>query len=111
MWLGKPWERRSSSTILPVNALPSPERWPLGVELGGGLGVGVIVEQPVEQRERVGVRLPQVPRAGWDRDREAGGLAAAEADVEVDLVGLVEGDVFDQEAGDAFAFALRGGGV
>ena len=68
----------------------------VGVELGGDFGIGVVVEQPVELRERVGVGLAQVPRAGWDRDREAGGLAAAEADVEVDLVGSVEGDVVDQ---------------
>ena len=53
----------------------------VGVELGCDFGVGVIVKQPVELRERVGVGLSQVPRAGWDRDREAGGLPAAEPDV------------------------------
>lgn len=41
---------------------------------------------------------------GWDG--EAGGLSAAEADVDMDLVGLVEGDVFEQQAGDPFAFSL-----
>ena len=79
----------------------------VGVERRGDLGVGVLVEQAVQQRERVGVGLSQVPRAGWDRDGEAGGLPAAEANVDVDLVGLVERDVFDQQADDAFAFALR----
>ena len=60
-----------------------------GVELLGGFGVGVIVEQAVEQLEGVGVGLPCLPGVERDRDREAGRLAAAEADLEVDLVALV----------------------
>jgi len=60
-----------------------------GVELFGGLGVGVIVEQPVEHREGAGVGLAGLPGVQRDRDREGGRLAAAEADVQVDLVGLV----------------------
>ena len=55
-----------------------------GVELLGGLGVGVVVEEPVEHCEGVGVGLAGLPGGGRDRDREAGGLAAAEADVQVD---------------------------
>ena len=38
-------------------------------------------------------------------------LAAAEADVQVDLVGLVEGDVLDQQSGDPLALAGGCGGV
>jgi len=80
-------------------------------ELGGCLGVGVLIEEAVEKRERVGVCRSQVPRARRDRHCEAGGLAAAEADVQVDLVGLVERDILDQQPRDPFALALRGGGV
>ena len=47
-----------------------------------------------------------MPGCGWDRDDEAVGLPAAEADVQVDAVGLVQGDVVDQEADHAFAVAL-----
>ena len=75
-----------------------------GVELLGGLGVGVIVEELVEHLEGVGVGLAGLPGVERDRDREAGRLAAAEADVEVDLVALVQGDVLDQQSGDPFAF-------
>ena len=82
-----------------------------GVELFGGLAVGVIVEQSVEHREGVGVGLSCFPGAERDRDREAGGLPAAEADVQVELIGLVERDVLDQQAGDPFAFAGGCGGV
>ena len=67
-----------------------------GVELGGCLGVGVIVEELVEQRDRVGVGLSLLPGVQRDRDCQAGGLPGAEADVKVDLVGLVDGDVLDQ---------------
>ena len=82
-----------------------------GVERVGGLGVGVVVEEPVERGERVGVGLAGCPTRWRDGDGEAGGLPAAEADVEVDLVGLVEGDVVDDEPDHPFAFPLRGGGV
>ena len=44
-------------------------------------------------------------------DDEAVGLSAAEADVQVDAVGLVQGDVVDEQADHAFAVALRGVGV
>ena len=69
-----------------------------GVEDAGGLGVGV----------GVGVGLAELPGLGRDRDNEAGALPAGEADVQVDAVGLVQGDVVDEEADDAFAIALRG---
>ncbi len=81
------------------------------VEQGGGLGVGMAVQEPVEQGEGVGVGLAGLPRLGWDRDRQAGGGTAAEADVQVDLVGLDQGDVVEQQPGDALAFLLGGGGI
>ena len=55
-----------------------------GVERVGGLGVGVVVEEPVEHGDGVGVGLAGLPGAGRDRDGQAGGLAAAEPDVQVD---------------------------
>ena len=82
-----------------------------GVEGVGGLGVGVIVEEPVEQGEYIGVGLAGGPGGGRDGDGQAGGLPAAEADVEVDLVGLGQGDVVDEQPGHALALALGGGWV
>lgn len=66
------------------------------VERVGDLGVGVLVEEPVEQREGFGVGLAGLPRGRRDRDGEAGGLAASEPDVEMDLFGLGERDVVEQ---------------
>ena len=66
-----------------------------GVERVGGLGVGVGVEVPVERGEGVGVGLAELPGLGRNRDGEAGGLPAAEPDVQVDAVGLVQRDVVD----------------
>ena len=77
-----------------------------GVEGFGRAGVGVLVEQSVQRGEGVGVGLADLSAGGRDIDGEAGGLPAAEANVDVDLVGLVERDVFDQQAGDPFAFSL-----
>lgn len=81
------------------------------VEQLGGLGVGVGVQELVEQGEGLGVGLAGLPGRWRDRDRQAGALPAAEADVQVDLVGLGEGDVVDEQPGDAFAFPLGGGRV
>ena len=80
------------------------------VEQFGRLGVGVVVEELIEHGERVWVGLPCFEALGRAWDREAGGLPAAEADVQVDLVGFVERDVLDQQAGDALAFS-RGCGL
>ena len=81
------------------------------VESVGGFGVGVVVEEPVEESEGVGVGLVGFPCFGRDGGGEGGGLSAAEADVEVDLVGFGEGDVVDEEPDHAFTFPLGGVGV
>jgi hypothetical protein len=94
-----------------VNGWSVPRLVPGVVELGGGLGVGVGVEQAVEQLDCVGVGLAGLPGPERDRGAEAERLAAAEADVQVDLVGAVEGDVLDQQPRDALALARRGGRV
>ena len=62
-WLGRPWARRRSSTIVPVNGFAVAGAAAGGVELDGDLGVGVIVEQPVRARERVGVGLSRACHA------------------------------------------------
>ncbi len=68
------------------------------------------VEEPVEGGEGVGVGLADLPGLRQDRDGETGGLSAAEPDVQVDTVGLVQGDVVD-EADGACAVPLRRVGV
>ncbi len=54
------------------------------VERGGGVGVGVIVKEPIEEREGLEFGLAGLPRGGRDGDGGADGVAAAEADVEMD---------------------------
>ena len=67
-----------------------------GVELFGGFGVGVLVEEPVKQVEGVGFGLAGLPCHGRDGCGEAGGLSASEPHVEVDVVVLEEGDVVEE---------------
>jgi hypothetical protein len=81
------------------------------VEALGGPGVGVIVEQPVNLGESVGRCLAGLLGVQRLRDRQGRGLAAAEASVELDLVGLGERDVLDQRAHDPFPLACWGRGV
>ena len=57
------------------------------------------VKEPMELGDGVGAGLAGLPGCGWDRDDEAVGLSAAEADVQVDAIGLVQGDVVDQQGG------------
>ena len=79
------------------------------VEGLGGLGVGVVVEETVEEGESFGVGSAGFPGGGGCGGGEAGGLSSAEADVAVDLVvGLGEGDVVDEQADYAFTFPLGG---
>ena len=66
------------------------------VEFGGDLGVGVVVEESVDLGERVGGGLARFPGVQCPRECQGGGLAAAEADVEMNLIGSAEGDVLDQ---------------
>ena len=73
------------------------------VEELGGLAVGVIVEQSVDLCERVGGGLAGLPGVQGLGDGQDGGLAAAEPDVQMDLVGFGERDVFDQQPRDPFA--------
>jgi hypothetical protein len=81
------------------------------VERVGGLGVGVGVEEPVEGSQGLGLGLAGLVAGEGNGHDQAGGLPAAEADVEVDRVGLDDGDVLDEEPGDALAFPGRGGGI
>jgi hypothetical protein len=82
------------------------------VEDVGDLGVGVVVEQVVDGGHDLGCGLAQQP--GWFERRQGQGvvLAAAQPGVAGDGVGgLGHGDVGDEQAGHAFAFALRRVGV
>jgi hypothetical protein len=62
----------------------------------------------MELGDGVGAGLAGLPGCGWDRHGEAVGLSAAQAHVQVDAIGLVQGDVVDQQADHAFAVALLG---
>jgi nucleoside-diphosphate-sugar epimerase len=84
---------------------------PVPVECFCRFGVGVGVEEPVEGGEGVGGGLAGLVAGQGDRHGQARGLTAAEADVEVDLVCLGDGDVLDEQSGHSFAFPGRGGGV
>ena len=66
-----------------------------GVEQFGGLGVGVGGEEPVQVSQGGGIGLAGLPAGEGEGKGEAGGLAAVEADVQVDVVGAEDGDVFD----------------
>ena len=81
------------------------------IESGGDFGVGVIVEEAVERLDRLRAGLALLPGGERDRDRQAGALSAVEADVQLDVLRAVEGDVGDQETGDAFAFTVGGRGI
>ena len=77
------------------------------VEGLGGLGVGVGVEKAVESGQGVGVGLASLPSAERNGNRKAGDRPTTETDVQVDLLGLDDGDVFDEEPGDPLALAGR----
>ena len=79
-----------------VERLAGPGAVAGGVELLGGLGVGVVVEELVEQSDRVGIGLALLPCSAWQGKADGGVLPAAESDVEVDLIGLVDRDVVYQ---------------
>lgn len=73
------------------------------VEGLGGLGVGVGVEKAIEDGQGVGVGLAGLPAAERNGNHKAGDRPTTEADVEVDLFRLDDGDVFDEEPGDPLA--------
>ena len=82
------------------------------LEDGGDLGGGVVVQQLVDLSDSGGLGLPDLP--GWLGDWQGEGacLAAGQADVRGDgVAGAGDGDVGEQQPGDALALAGRGGGV
>jgi hypothetical protein len=81
-------------------------------EDGGDLRGGVVVQQPVDLSDSGGLGLPDFPGRFGDWQGEGAGLAAGQADVRGDgVAGAGDGDVGEQQPGDALAFAGRGGGV
>src|ERR1019366_3263851 len=82
------------------------------VEDAGDLGVGVAVEELVDGGDGLGGRLAELGGGGRDGQGDGAGLAGGEADVRGDGVpGPGDGDVGEQQPGDALALAGRGGGV
>ena len=74
--------------------------------------IGVVGEQLVDDRDRVGRGGVSLPGRQWPGHAECMGGAAREADVRGDvLIPPDEGDVGDEEADESFALAHRGVGV
>jgi hypothetical protein len=72
----------------------------------------VLVEQVVDGGEDVGGGAALVPDGQGCRDGEGAVLSAGQADVGGDgVAGPGRGDVGEQQAGDALALPLRGGGA
>src|SRR6266702_1681316 len=81
-------------------------------EDGGDLGAGVVVRQLVDLGDGAGLGLPDFPGRLGDWQGEGAVLAAGQAGVRGDgVAGAGDGDVGEQQPGDALALAHRGGGV
>jgi len=84
----------------------------LGVEVGGHLGIGVVVQEAVNggNRGRIGVAHDRSGQGQGDLERLLG--AALEADVQGDGVGSLEQrDVFDEQAEHPLALPIKRAGV
>ena len=79
---------------------------PALVEQLGHLGVGMGVEQLVAAGNGLGWGPPELRRAERERSFETGRLPTPEAHVDMDGIGLVDGDVFDEQADHALALSL-----
>jgi len=75
----------------------------LTVECFGGLGVGVRFEKVIQSGEGVGVGLAGLPTSERDGNQKARGHPTTEADVELNLLRLDDGDVLDEQPGDPLA--------
>ena len=72
------------------------------VEDGGDFGVGVVVQEPVDLGDDLGECAALFPGALGDRQGQGVVLAAGQAEVGGDgVVGAGDGDVGDQQSGDA----------
>ena len=91
---------------------PSPLVRPRVVEDAGDLGVGVVVEELVDGGDGGGGGFAELGGGGRDGHGEGVVLAGGQADVRGDgVAGPGDGDVGEQQPGDALAFAGGGGGV
>ena len=78
----------------------------------GDLGVGVAVEELVDGGDGLGGGLAELGGGGRDGQGEGAVLAGGQPDVRGDgVAGPGDGDVGEQQPGDALALAGRGGGV
>ena len=83
-----------------------------GVEDAGDLGVGVVIEELVDGGDCLGGGFAHLGCGRRDRHGQGVVLSAGQADVRGDGVpGPGDGDVGEQQPGDALALAGRGGGV
>ena len=83
-----------------------------GVEDAGDLGVGVVIEELVDGGDCLGGGFAHLGCGRRDRHGQGAVLSAGQADVRGDGVpGPGDGDVGEQQPGDALALAGRGGGV
>src|ERR1035441_7802563 len=81
-------------------------------EDAGGLGVGVAVQELVDGGDDDGGGLAELRGGRRDGQGEGGVLAGGQADVSGDgVAGPGDGDVGEQQPGDALAFPGGGGGV
>ena len=82
------------------------------VEDAGDLGVGVVIEELIDGGDDGGGGLAELRGVRRDGQGEGGVLACGQADVRGDgVAGPGDGDVGEQQPGDALAFAGGGGGV
>jgi hypothetical protein len=83
-----------------------------GVEDGSDLGMGVVVQQLVDCFDDVRCGLAQFPGGFGDRQGQAVVLPALPSDVAGDRFRVPgDGDVGEEQAGDALAFSLGSGRV
>jgi len=76
------------------------------VEQFGNLGIGVTIEKCIATGDGLGRGLTELPCREGQRSFNAGGLPTAQAHVDVDGVGLVNGDIFDEQSDHALSLPL-----
>ena len=81
------------------------------VEDGGGLGLGVVLEELVDFGEEFGGGSALFPGGGIGLDSEGSCGAAAESEAEGEIAVAGDGDVLDEEASHAGALAVGSLGV
>ena len=71
------------------------------------LGVGVLVEQLIDQGDHYRVGLPGLPGGQWERQGERARGSTAEADVGGEALAPEQGDVLHEQAQEPLPLAIR----